>query len=47
VEAVEGGRIAVVLDSLETYENVLRWAMHLRGRKKKEGAEALNDKNQE
>jgi len=49
VEAVEGGRMAVVLDSggKETYKNVLRWAMHLRGCKKKEDIKSLDDKNQE
>lgn len=47
VEAVEGGRMAVVLDSQEMYKNVLRWAMHHRGCKKREEARALNDKNQE
>lgn len=46
---VEGGRMAVLLDSggKKTYKNVVRWAMHLRGCKKREDIKALNDKNQE
>ena len=47
-EEVEAGAgRAIVLDSRETYNNVLRWAMHLRVCKKKEEAKAFNDKNQE